>query len=105
VGDADNFRLYHTPGFGWRWPLKFRHIPSGYRRGALCLDLDRCALGYPTHLISKTSSRNLLTILTTRTTNAGLKDLTIHIRVAGMDAPEVSLRSLPVSLVSCLAFR
>ncbi|KAG1853147.1 hypothetical protein DFJ58DRAFT_789701 [Suillus subalutaceus] len=24
VGDADNFRLYHTPGFGWRWPLKFR---------------------------------------------------------------------------------
>ena len=37
VGDADNFRLYHTPGFGWRGPLKFRHIPTGYRRGA-CLD-------------------------------------------------------------------
>jgi len=28
VGDADNFRLYHTPGFGWRWPIKFRRIPS-----------------------------------------------------------------------------
>ncbi|KAJ7600785.1 hypothetical protein C8J56DRAFT_911288 [Mycena floridula] len=28
VGDADNFRLYHTPGFGWRWPLKFRRIPD-----------------------------------------------------------------------------
>ncbi|PVF96787.1 SNase-domain-containing protein [Serendipita vermifera] len=28
VGDADNFRLYHTPGFGWNWPLKFRRIPS-----------------------------------------------------------------------------
>ncbi|KAG0691481.1 hypothetical protein DFH29DRAFT_986269 [Suillus ampliporus] len=24
VGDADNFRLYHTPAIGWRWPLKFR---------------------------------------------------------------------------------
>ncbi|CDO69941.1 hypothetical protein BN946_scf184836.g15 [Trametes cinnabarina] len=29
VGDADNFRLYHTPGIGWRWPLKFRRIPVG----------------------------------------------------------------------------
>ncbi|CAG8732981.1 7015_t:CDS:2, partial [Acaulospora colombiana] len=28
VGDADNFRLYHTPGFGWNWPLKFRRVPS-----------------------------------------------------------------------------
>jgi len=28
VGDSDNFRLYHTPSFGWRWPIKFRRIPS-----------------------------------------------------------------------------
>ncbi|KAI0027129.1 hypothetical protein K488DRAFT_8308, partial [Vararia minispora EC-137] len=28
VGDADNFRLFHTPGIGWRWPLKFRKIPQ-----------------------------------------------------------------------------
>lgn len=28
VGDSDGFRLYHTPGFGWRWPFKFRHVPS-----------------------------------------------------------------------------
>jgi hypothetical protein len=28
VGDADNFRLYHTPGIGWRWPLKFRFVPK-----------------------------------------------------------------------------
>ncbi|KAI0669021.1 SNase-domain-containing protein [Trametes maxima] len=51
VGDADNFRLYHTPGFGWRWPFKFRRIPSG---------------------------------------RTGLKDQTIHIRIAGVDAPEAS---------------
>ena len=31
VGDADNFRLYHTPGFGWRGLLKFRHVPSTTR--------------------------------------------------------------------------
>ncbi|KAI0632698.1 hypothetical protein C8Q77DRAFT_1059037 [Trametes polyzona] len=49
VGDADNFRLYHTPGIGWRWPLKFRRIP-----------VER----------------------------ADLKNQTIHIRIAGVDAPE-----------------
>ncbi|KAI5983244.1 hypothetical protein EDC04DRAFT_2592021 [Pisolithus marmoratus] len=46
VGDADNFRLYHTPGIGWRW---FRRVPT------LAKDL---------------------------------KDQTIHIRIAGVDAPE-----------------
>ncbi|KII90188.1 hypothetical protein PLICRDRAFT_108674 [Plicaturopsis crispa FD-325 SS-3] len=52
VGDADNFRLYHTPGVGWRWPLKFRRIPSA--------------------------------------SNKGLKDQTIHVRMAGVDAPEAA---------------
>jgi len=28
VGDGDNFRLFHTPGPFWRWPLKLRRIPS-----------------------------------------------------------------------------
>ncbi|KAF7975978.1 hypothetical protein HWV62_8126 [Athelia sp. TMB] len=51
VGDADNFRLYHTPGFGWRWPLKFRRVPTAGKE---------------------------------------LKDETIHIRIAGVDAPEAA---------------
>jgi len=51
VGDADNFRLYHTPGFGWRGPLRFRHVPPTHRE---------------------------------------LKEKTIHIRMAGIDAPEGS---------------
>ncbi|KAG2133784.1 SNase-domain-containing protein [Suillus bovinus] len=51
VGDADNFRLYHTPGFGWRWPLKFRRVP---------------------------------------TLNKDLREQTIHVRIAGVDAPEGS---------------
>ncbi|KAH7912076.1 SNase-domain-containing protein [Hygrophoropsis aurantiaca] len=51
VGDADNFRLYHTPGIGWRWPLKVRRIPPVGRE---------------------------------------LKDQTIHIRIAGVDAPEAA---------------
>ncbi|KAJ3868514.1 hypothetical protein EV359DRAFT_60605 [Lentinula novae-zelandiae] len=49
VGDADNFRLYHTPGIGWTWPLKFRRVPSTTRE---------------------------------------LKNKTVHIRIAGADAPE-----------------
>ncbi|KAH9477145.1 putative endonuclease lcl3 [Psilocybe cubensis] len=52
VGDADNFRLFHTPPLGgYTWPLKFRSIPS----------------------LSK-----------------DLKDETIHIRIAGIDAPEAA---------------
>ncbi|KAH7103005.1 SNase-domain-containing protein [Auriculariales sp. MPI-PUGE-AT-0066] len=49
VGDADNFRLYHTPGPFWNWPLKFRRVPA---------------------------------------TPKELKDQTLHIRLAGVDAPE-----------------
>ncbi|KIK57480.1 hypothetical protein GYMLUDRAFT_46065 [Collybiopsis luxurians FD-317 M1] len=51
VGDADNFRLYHTPGIGWRWPLKFRRVPTEKR---------------------------------------DLRNQTIHIRIAGADAPEAA---------------
>ncbi|KIY48584.1 nuclease, partial [Fistulina hepatica ATCC 64428] len=51
VGDADNFRLYHTPAFGWGWPLKFRRVPQNAKE---------------------------------------LKDMTIHIRIAGIDAPEAA---------------
>ncbi|KAH9966185.1 hypothetical protein BGW80DRAFT_744202 [Lactifluus volemus] len=64
VGDADNFRLYHTPGFGWRGPLKFRHIPTHFRE---------------------------------------LKGKTIHIRVAGMDAPELSHFGRPAQPYSAQA--
>lgn len=50
VGDADNFRLYHTPGgvfLGWGW---LRHVPK---------------------------SRKTLT------------EQTLHVRIAGVDAPEL----------------
>ncbi|KAF7375131.1 putative endonuclease LCL3 [Mycena sanguinolenta] len=55
VGDSDNFRFYHTPGFGWHWPIKFRQIPSTPKGRACSLQL---------------------------------KDKTLHIRIAGVDAPE-----------------
>ena len=28
VGDSDNFRLYHTPGIFFNWPLKIRWVPT-----------------------------------------------------------------------------
>ncbi|KAL7418934.1 putative endonuclease lcl3 [Cryptotrichosporon argae] len=49
VGDGDNFRLFHTPGPFFRYPLKLRAIPSTVKE---------------------------------------LKDETLHIRIAGVDAPE-----------------
>ncbi|KAI0295108.1 hypothetical protein B0F90DRAFT_1927656 [Multifurca ochricompacta] len=64
VGDADNFRLYHTPGFGWRGPFKFRHIPTGIRK---------------------------------------LSGKTIHIRMAGIDAPELSHFNRPAQPYSAEA--
>ncbi|ORY08828.1 putative endonuclease LCL3 [Clohesyomyces aquaticus] len=53
VGDADNFRLFHTPGgrlAGWGW-LPWKRVP---------------------------------------TTREGLVNKTIHIRIAGVDAPELA---------------
>ncbi|KAG8989998.1 putative endonuclease lcl3 [Tulasnella sp. JGI-2019a] len=51
VGDGDNFRLYHTPGLFWRWPIKLRHVPQAAK---------------------------------------ALQGQTIHIRMAGVDAPEAA---------------
>ncbi|KAH7924409.1 staphylococcal nuclease [Leucogyrophana mollusca] len=68
VGDADNFRLYHTPGIGWRWPLKFRRVPSLSKGGCI----------YARAMIPATDL------------SPELKDQTIHIRIAGVDAPEAA---------------
>jgi endonuclease YncB( thermonuclease family) len=66
VRDGDNFHLYHTPSIGWHWPLKFRRIPDT-GKGALFLGQRR---------------------MTVLTQGAALKGGTIHIRIAGVDAPE-----------------
>ncbi|KAF7984509.1 hypothetical protein HWV62_13663 [Athelia sp. TMB] len=73
VGDADNFRLYHTPGFGWRWPLKFRRVPT----------LGKGASSYPPRA-RRSSPPPLIP------PHPDLKDETIHIRIAGVDAPEAA---------------
>ncbi|KAH0834176.1 SNase-domain-containing protein [Lanmaoa asiatica] len=71
VGDADDFRLYHTPGFGWRWPLKMRRVPTR-RKGGICLyPIPRGGYLY----------QWMIPVI-------DLKDQTIHVRIAGVDAPE-----------------
>lgn len=70
VGDGDNFRLYHTPGLFWRWPLKLRRVPTIQK-------------GKSSPMIG---TRKLLIIAQL----SELRDQTIHIRMAGVDAPEVS---------------
>lgn len=69
VGDADNFRFYHTPGIGWRWPLKFRRVPTT-QKGPTARFIIQMSV----------SDRCL-----------GLLNQTIHIRIAGVDAPEVGI--------------
>lgn len=68
VGDADNFRLYHTPGFGWRLPFKFRSVPTTPKGMLQCGPYLRGADYIWTEL----------------------KDQTLHIRLAGVDAPEAA---------------
>ncbi|KAF8312326.1 staphylococcal nuclease [Clavulina sp. PMI_390] len=51
VGDADNFRIYHTPGPLFLWKAPFRRIPTSTKE---------------------------------------LRNQTIHIRIAGADAPEAA---------------
>ncbi|KAG8887887.1 putative endonuclease lcl3 [Tulasnella sp. 332] len=60
VGDGDNFRLYHTPGFFWRWPIKLRQVPQTAK-----------GENHPRDLYQ-------------------LQGQTIHIRMAGVDAPEAA---------------
>ncbi|KAG1816737.1 uncharacterized protein BJ212DRAFT_1480596 [Suillus subaureus] len=71
VGDADNFRLYHTPGIGWRWPLKFRRVPT-LSKGPI---------------VSPTSSRNMCSL---ESINKSSKSKRSTVRIAGVDAPEGS---------------
>lgn len=81
VGDGDNFRLFHTPGgrfAGWGWML-----------------------GRTWYLPSRSSARSAPS--TTKKGSSGakeshynaaipkeLKDQTIHVRIAGIDAPELA---------------
>jgi endonuclease YncB( thermonuclease family) len=76
VGDADNFRLYHTPGIFWRWPLKFWRVPST-RKGAYV----RRSLGRLSHLL-RAHAHNVSAI--------ELQGQTIHVRIGGIDAPEAA---------------
>lgn len=66
VGDADNFRLYHTPALGYSWPLKFGRVPTLQK-------------GSP-HILLFNLYNGLF---------VDLKNETLSIRIAGVDAPEV----------------
>lgn len=74
VGDGDNFRLFHTPGgrlAGWGW---LRRIPKEPR------DLANKTVR------SRTSRWPRLALITLVLTTSTLQ---IHIRIAGIDAPEL----------------
>lgn len=64
VGDGDGFRLYHTPGPFWRGPLKLRKVP--------------------------TAPKGELTRRVPITDHADLKNETLSVRIAGVDAPELA---------------
>lgn len=69
VGDGDNFRFFHTPTLsGYSWPFKFRRIPSTTK-----------GTRYEHRKLSQPDLDAPL----------DLKDETLHIRLAGVDAPEV----------------
>lgn len=69
VGDGDNFRIYHTPGgwlAGWGW-VPWRRVP-----------------------VDRKSLKDKTVRVLTRVAAARLTTLQIHIRIAGIDAPELA---------------
>ncbi|KAG0322096.1 putative endonuclease lcl3 [Dissophora globulifera] len=71
VGDSDNFRFYHTPGgiwAGWGW---LRHVPSNSKENST---------------LNMMKSKRLF---------LELKNQTLHIRIAGVDAPEGAHFGMP----------
>jgi endonuclease YncB( thermonuclease family) len=76
VGDADNFRLFHTPGgriAGWGW-LPWKRVPNTKK-----------------DLVNKTVSFNNFTIISQSLhPNLMLIVSKIPIRLAGIDAPELA---------------
>jgi hypothetical protein len=81
VGDADNFRVYHAPGFGWNW---LRSIPKK-KSGAVP--------EIPLFFKKKKNSFSLFLTFELPLL-ADLKDMTIHVCLAGVDAPGVRILSL-----------
>ena len=70
VGDGDNFRIFHTPGgrlAGWGW-LPWKKVPTNKK------DLKDNTVCYPIH----------------RPQTKPNKTTQIHIRLAGIDAPELA---------------
>ncbi|CED85370.1 mitochondrion protein [Phaffia rhodozyma] len=76
VGDADNFRIYHTPGPFWSYPFKLRQIPKDSK------GITSSLSHYPSFT---------------------LRGETIHIRIAGVDAPEAAHFGRPAQPLSAEA--
>ncbi|PNS20387.1 hypothetical protein CAC42_5837 [Sphaceloma murrayae] len=82
VGDGDNFRLFHTPGgrlAGWGWlPSRRAHLASA------------SATATTTASGASASASATADAKKTRPSSAPKKLDTIHVRVAGVDAPELA---------------
>ncbi|KAJ5086093.1 hypothetical protein N7532_010864 [Penicillium argentinense] len=86
VGDGDNFRLFHTPGgrlAGWEW-LPWKKVPTNKK------DLKD-------NTVRRTRQRSLfprgpreLFLFIVDPANKSPTALQIHIRLAGVDAPELA---------------
>lgn len=67
--EVDNFRLFHTPGIFYSLPFKIRSIPKTPKGQSKTARAARPSMGADT---------------------AELKDETLHIRISGVDAPELA---------------
>jgi hypothetical protein len=93
VGDADNFRLYHTPGFGWRGPFKFRHVPTNQKGAKTPNEIAAAGVLTSPKTFLRLFVPNSSTLPLTPPNDKSVAELlrsTIHIRMAAVDAPEVN---------------
>lgn len=91
VGDGDDFRFYHTPGgrlAGWGWLYRRRaHI---LRAISPLQSSSSIATSSSKSQDSRTSSVVANTAHGTITKPKRIRDATLHIRIAGVDAPELA---------------
>lgn len=85
--------MYHTPGPFWRWPLKFRRVPTGVK-GELFLGTSGGQCRYR-HNERRNYLSGLHTLALPRVREedadpSDLKNQTLSIRIAGVDAPEMA---------------
>ncbi|KAI8889217.1 staphylococcal nuclease [Backusella circina FSU 941] len=90
VGDSDNFRLYHTPGFGWGWARKIPTKRKDLQKQTIAVRIagvdapEGAHFGMPAQLYSKEAKAFLTKMVLDRTVSVKLLSRDQYSRAVAM---------------------